>query len=277
MLFDTDRIRANQRMVLAFARQQRPADPAEDFFAALAMLQHGQSSAGDAAAPSRLVFELDDPRAKILLKALRGAEELGGRDSIRAIAPADRAGVSAGVTAGAALLARLRPDIGEAFELLTSTVVACSVANLASGSHEPSIGTFWIAPTPYWTTADYAMALAHETVHQLLFIEDMVHRLFACDRGELSRADALVYSPLRAQSRPYCVAFHAACVAATLADLAQHAGLGRHDPIVCGRLSRTLAELHRKRHYLTPYGQSLLDGVIARAGPRVPSPAREPA
>jgi HEXXH motif-containing protein len=244
-------------------RQEYAVKAARDYWSALELLQGREQTRSHL--PGRLFFNLEDPRAKTIIGLLCASEEAADLTPIGPIALCDRARVEAGINAGHEALGKYYPEAAEAFNLLVSSILAIRVSGLSSGSHEHSIGMFWISPTASWIISDYAFAIAHETVHQLLFLENMVNRLFSCNRSELSCADALVSSPIRAQPRPFDLAFHAACVATVLSHLSTSTRFDRFDPSVHERLRQTLTELDRKRCYLTDHGKNLLDDVSAQA------------
>jgi hypothetical protein len=113
----------------------------------------------------------------------------------------------------------------------------------------------------------FAETLIHETTHQALFLEDMLHRVFTDDaRVGVSANPLQAYSTTRSTARPYDVAFHAACVTATLEMYRSVAG--RADSLVqsdsvATELERSIHDLDELRGgALTPVGSSILDELI---------------
>jgi hypothetical protein len=268
MLFDASSILANQRVVVAYAAAAAHQDDSLqhdslDFFAAIARLQ-GRAAAREQGATPHVTFDLDRPDAQLLVQTIDASGELAPSSPVTPIDSSARGEIAATLRAGAQLIARARPAVGDAIGLATSIIVAARVSALSSGSDPRVVGAFWLSPTLEWTAGDFAAALVHETVHQLLFVEDMVHGLFVPDAAELRKPDLLVTSPIRGTRRPLDVSFHAAIVSSTLLDLAVNCGIGNCDPAAPHRLQRTIDELHSRRMHLTTRGGALLDAISAQ-------------
>ena len=268
MLFDASSILANQRVVVAYAaaaghQDDSLQDDSLDFFTAVARLQ-GRSAAREQGATPHVTFDLERPDTRLLVQTIHASGELAPSAPMTAIDSSARGEIAATLRAGAQLIARARPVVGEAIGLTTSIVVVARVPGLSSGSDPRVVGAFWLSPTLEWTAGDFAAALVHETVHQLLFVEEMVHGLFVPDAAELRKPDMLVTSPIRGTRRPLDISFHAAIVTSTLLDLAVNCGIGDCDPAVPHRLQRTIDELHVRRMHLTARGGALLDAISAQ-------------
>lgn len=114
----------------------------------------------------------------------------------------------------------------------------------------------------------FAETLIHEATHQGLFLDDMLYRVFQDEaRGRFSDHPLEAYSTTRSTRRPYDVAFHAACVTATL-EMFRVADSSRKRPsaeieAVMKDLVRSVEDLSRSRERaLTTYGQGLLDELV---------------
>ena len=168
--------------------------------------------------------------------------------------------------------AQIQSDIEKAFMLAdaaepeAAAVICRSVGVIlvaregpsAGASRGDALGVVWLAPADGWTAADCADAMWHETVHQALFLEQMVRGLYLASVSEMAEESALVPSAIRRTKRPYDLAFHAACVASSLVGL--NRAFGRH--IACRTLveglQQTLPALREKAAFLSPNGQAIL-------------------
>lgn len=113
----------------------------------------------------------------------------------------------------------------------------------------------------------FAETLVHETTHQALFLEDMLYRVFTNDaRVSVSANPLKAYSTTRSTDRPYDVAFHAACVTATLEMYRSVAGRAESSDdadVVSADLERSVQDLDRLRgQALTSAGSAILDELI---------------
>jgi hypothetical protein len=208
-----------------------------------------------------LDFELSDPAVCWLLS------ELSGDNQLEAFAAAEQLQIRDLVKAGLERLRVLDPSAEDAVRFLISRLVFARHAVRAGGSAANSVGMVWLSPPASAGVDDYAEFLWHEATHQALFLAEMIQPLFTVERrnGPMPQ----ITSAIRRKPRDYDLAFHAACVAASLIEL--YEALGNHDKVAELRqgLSLTLSELVAQQEPLTDAGRAILQELVAldRAAP----------
>lgn len=126
------------------------------------------------------------------------------------------------------------------------------------GSSGDQLGVVWLNPPRTWMVADYAEAILHESVHQALFLDEMINRVYAVDSRTMSEPENSVVSAIRRERRPYDASFHAACVAVELLEFFEKAGLHERYELVAEGVRQTVPELEDRAHVLTEHGRSIL-------------------
>lgn len=132
------------------------------------------------------------------------------------------------------------------FRLVSTTVQTIGIFDLEEqdgGSVSSAIGFFYLSPKPSWTTDYFAEVMVHETIHNSLFLFDMVYNLFP-DLQALLLPEAHVTSAIRCEKRPFDKSFHAACVAAGLIAFNQKAGNRNRANALTEALKPSLDELN---------------------------------
>lgn len=172
----------------------------------------------------------------------------------------ERPALDAGVAEGRALLGEVAPEMLETVDLLIGELVFGRADIRSGGSIGDSIGVIWLGPKGGWSAHRYAEALAHETVHNVLFLEDMVRTIFACPTPQLEEEDALIRSALLQRRRSYDKAYHSALVSLVVIQLAD--ALGERAPRFDGLVAptrTTIDEMLRKPQFLTDNGRVVLE------------------
>lgn len=109
------------------------------------------------------------------------------------------------------------------------------------GSVSDSIGTIWLAPPPNgWTPEKYGENVVHESIHQALFLDDLVRCIFPLSASEMEDRGRVTSAVLK-RKRGYDKAFHSAYVALGIADYYRRLGLPWASELPA--LRRTIDEL----------------------------------
>jgi hypothetical protein len=167
--------------------------------------------------------------------------------------------LTAGVEQGRALLGEVAPEALETLDLLIGELVFGKTEIRSGGSIGDAIGVIWLGPKDGWSAHRFAEALAHEMVHNVLFVEDMVRTIWACPTPQLEEEDGLIRSALLQRRRSYDKAYHSALVSLVVIQLAD--ALGERAPRFEGLLAPTrvtIDEMLAKRQYLTENGRFVL-------------------
>lgn len=160
-------------------------------------------------------------------------------------------------------LAEYDPNAVWLSESLIARFLIARKPNCGGASTGDMLGCVWLSPPNSWGSPDYAEAILHESVHQALFLDEMVRRVYSADPPVLAAEDACVVSAIRKERRPLDASFHAACVAAALVDLYRF--LDRPDRVrsLQAGLKPSVEELAIKSQYLTDHGQQILHELTA--------------
>lgn len=251
-------VRANGHAILNFARSIDPS--LRSFKQAILFLQTSNASfeAVEVATP---VMVWDAP--------LVGLEE-PLRDLIgQAALPTDweytdgeRARILRQLGEGLSLYRSVYPDHFQAFSETTTHLLFARRAGYGSGSVSNRVGMIWLAPSVDCPPIEYAENLLHEFLHQCLFLDEMVHTIFAATSARLGQNDAKCLSAIRQERRGYDKSYHSAFVAFGLAKF--YSALGHADRAVelMPPLLLCLDDLATKERFLTGHGRELLQGLI---------------
>ena len=261
-----ERARENVRLVVRAVSQQEPSNDAkglrQQYLAALAAMQRHPYLARTAESGWFLNFGPFDSRTGATLEALLEIARIEPEDVFESNA---RETVEREIAAARELLLLLRPHELETADLLIGTLVFVRKAGSAGGSFGTALGMVWLNPQHDWTTADYAEALLHETVHQALFLEQLVRGMFTVDDGHrLAEEDARVVSAILRIGRPYDASLHSAWVAIALAEFDLERG---EVDEACAKLSSlrpTVDGLREKDRFLDDHGKLLLSELESR-------------
>jgi HEXXH motif-containing protein len=262
-----DEVRENVRTFTEFVRGPGAGAPGGTlYFDSLNDVQrHGIRGQRGGAGPS-LRFDLDDPAVAAILESLKQSPDLADVHVIGPVDPGRRDAIIADIASARELLRGHDPAWADLLATLVASLILVDADGYFGGSFWHILGTVWMSPRPSWRIVDYAENLLHETVHQAMFLDDMVNSLFAAPPDELASGEALVTSAIRGTKRPYDYAFHAATVSTELLRFyEQLGGLEQARGFCAGALS-TLHELAGKERYLSPRGRVLLARMFDAVG-----------
>jgi hypothetical protein len=133
--------------------------------------------------------------------------------TIKPLSQADRRNAATNFYRGLTLLGNRAPGMAACSSLVVGNLVICDGADcdVKSGSLYSNVGLVYLCLDGEWSPLTFAEHFLHESVHNALFIEDMVRGVF--EHGEAcSSSAAKVISSIRRQTRNYDLSFHAACV-----------------------------------------------------------------
>jgi len=232
------------------------------YFAALNKIQTYNIPFEPACEHPLVLFDIDEPLTCRLLDSLRRCPELDNTDTISAVPSENCPAFAAGLREGRALLHTYEADALEALDRLVASIIVVEADGYFGGSFWHSLGTIWMSPKAYWLRSDYAENLLHETVHQSMFLHDMVHSLFAASPKSLAKPNAEVHSSIRGTKRPFDHAFHAATVSVTLTSFYDNMGdYDRATQFARGAIP-TIIELQEKSEYLTEAGGRIVHDMV---------------
>jgi HEXXH motif-containing protein len=253
---------ALERNMAALAAAAGTADGAPlrtAFHDGLGRVQRWRPPFGDDGRPL-VDFDLEHPEIQAALRAL---VTRGPPSEVR-ITGAARGRFAAALEAGVELLAAHDSEVARSMNLVCGTIVATSGPGKVAASSPGLIGTVWLFPDAGWGPAQFGEHLLHETVHQTLFLDEMVNTLYVVDPPALGAEDALVTSAIRRVPRPYDRSLHAACVAVELIGFHEHLGDDQEAARLREGATASTRELVDKAHVLSPHGREVLADLAGR-------------
>jgi hypothetical protein len=200
------------------------------------------------------------PEGEALIRHFLGIDAVD--DSVR-FRVGDEGRLRRAVADGLGLLADVYPAGAESARFLVGSFVFARQPGSGGASLGDQLGVVWLNPPDRWEVVDYAEAILHESVHQALFLHEMVNRVYVAGIEEMELEDSRVLSAVRRERRPYDASFHAAVVATELRVLYEKLGNGERAEVFAAGLRQTLPELAERRHFLTDVGSAVLDQMIA--------------
>lgn len=150
------------------------------------------------------------------------------------------------------------PSVWKTIHMLVGSVLFAQPTHSVSASFGDTLGVIWLSPPNNWKIEDYAEHILHEGVHQALFLEEMIHRIFVTDPNALADADALITSAILKIKRGYDLAFHSAAVSCSLIDFYLRTNNFHKAYTFYDTLPITLQELRSKDKFLTSHGKIAL-------------------
>jgi|GEM_PF-2138121 len=130
------------------------------------------------------------------------------------------------------------------------------------GSVSSSIGMIWINPLSRWNFVDYAEAIVHEFIHNVLFLDDMVNSIFP-QPDQLTNPDAMVTSTIRKTKRDLDKSFHSAAVATGLMYFYHVLNNTQKRDAFFQPLLKTVLEIKRvNSSYMTERGHQINDDML---------------
>jgi HEXXH motif-containing protein len=260
-----DRVRANMQAVTMFADPNSPSSQGNrlSYFTSLNRLQRYRLRFSAERAEPLLDFAADQYESEAILNSLRRSPDFDASTRIGAVPPDEATRIGDQYRSAYRLLQAYDSEILEVIDDLIAWIIVARIPGYVGGSFWHALGAVWMSPSRDWTALNYAENLLHEGVHQAMFLDDMVHGLFAAPLAALSSDDALVASSIRETRRPYDYAFHSATVSVALIDFFEHSRMTERAAELCRPLLRTLVELHEKRRFLSPRGYAILEEMMA--------------
>lgn len=156
------------------------------------------------------------------------------------------------------LLSDTDAELHAALNVVVGKFLLAHLDKYEGGSRTSVVGVIWIGLDPAAPLADFAALIAHEYVHQCIFLDDMVHRIFLAGEPELAEPDALVVSALRKLPRGYDKAYHSAFVAITMETLYRAWGDPRAGTLLSPARA-TIEGLLTKPQYVSQHGYEALE------------------
>jgi HEXXH motif-containing protein len=226
------------------------------YFEALNRIQSRPIRLDDVEAPPRSVFEFEHSEDRRIVEHFLEGETAG---AAHLFGSQEREEIGGLLADASALLAEFDEGVPTMVEALVARVFFARKAGFGGASTADMLGCVWLSPPRGWEAVDFAEAIYHETVHQALFLEEMVHGVYTVAAKEMLSTEARVVSAIRREKRPFDASFHAACVAAALLDLYRELDRPeRVGPLVEG-LRPSVEEMAEKDAYLNENGRQILD------------------
>ena len=209
----------------------------------------------DGALPWVLTFTANDPAKEAAFRYAITDDTGSVTDELELLTPAEAADVERRLRNALEILRSYDPALADAAVKLNCWFLFARKPGVIGGSSGGMMGLVWLNPPVEWDDVDHAESLLHETTHQAIFLDDLLHKLFARSIASMDGdPDATVTSAIRRTRRRFDLAFHAACVAAELVGLHEHLGLSaRADHHREGALS-SIEELEQHADLFTEHG-----------------------
>jgi hypothetical protein len=212
--------------------------------------------------PWVLTFTADEPEHEAALRYAVTDDTGSSSGELELLTPSEAAEVAHHLENALEILRTYDPDASEAAVRLNSWFLFARKPGVIGGSTGGVLGLVWLNPPVEWDEIDHAESLLHETTHQALFLDDLVHKLFSRSIDAMDGdPDARVTSAIRRTRRRFDLAFHAACVAVELAALHEHLGLTeRADRHREGAVS-SIEELRQRLDLFSEHGLSVFEDL----------------
>jgi len=150
------------------------------------------------------------------------------------------------------------PETFVAFKELIAFIIFAKRSGYGGGTVSNRIGLIWLAPENYWSEDDWLENLVHEFIHNVLFLEDMVHTVFTAGGDRLSEEDALAISAIRQVKRGYDKSYHSAFVSFGIIE--HYLQLGKKEKALTflDPLTICVDDLVKNTNFITEHGKQLL-------------------
>ena len=157
-----------------------------------------------------VVVSYDNP---VLLDTL-WREGLIVPESSPVFAPFEQEQITRRIGDGFAFIKAVDEDLHDAILSMIGTI-GCIRRDGSSGTVSSMIGFLWLNPTPEWTVLDYAENIVHEYIHNMIFLDDMVMKVFTTPHW-YAPEDGLVISAIKKYPRGVNISYHSVLVAVGL-------------------------------------------------------------
>jgi len=209
-----------------------------------------------------LTTDLAVTETRKIIESLFLSEDIETQKPIGSVPTKDVPEVASRIAEAEDMLSDYNPTARRNVDDLVGEIIVLNKDGYVSGSSSHILGVIWISVNRGWHVSDWAEVLLHESVHQSMFLTEMVRGIFRYTHEELASKEMLTMSSILKVPRPYDIAFHAATVSATLVDFHEWAGHMDRARQLCDPLIVTLTELNDKRKSLTAAGELILDGMM---------------
>jgi hypothetical protein len=198
-------------------------------------------------------------QGEALIRHFLGIDDV--TDEMR-FAPDDEPRLANNIESGFDVLRAAYPASVDSVRVLVAEFLFAKQKGSGGASLGDQLGVIWLNPPARWERVDYAEAILHESVHQALFLHEMVNRVYDAGIEEMEDEESLVVSAVRRERRPYDASFHAACVAFELRGFYLRLGDDERATPFTEGLQQTLPELVERRRVLTDVGDEILGQMV---------------
>jgi HEXXH motif-containing protein len=217
--------------------------------------------------PWVLTFTADEPSHQAALRYAVTDDTGSTSDELDLLTPSEAADVQRHLRSALEILRAYDPNLAAAAVKLNSWFLFARKPGVIGGSSGGMMGLVWLNPPVEWDDVDHAESLLHETTHQALFLDDLLHKLFARSIASMdSDPDATVTSAIRRTRRRFDLAFHAACVAVELVGLHEHLGLKERAEAHREGAFSSIEELEQRLDLFTEHGLSVFEDLKRSLG-----------
>ena len=115
-------------------------------------------------------------------------------------------------------LTEYKSSLNEVISQLVGSYLIARYKGFGGASFSDTLGFVWLSPPKFWTEVDFAESILHESVHQGLYLCEMVKGMFNLTFPEMQAEETWAISAVRKTKRPYSLAFHSACVSISIIE-----------------------------------------------------------
>ena len=262
---DTTDIISDAQEIIKFSKTEtNSSNFKSSYFRALNKIQELKFSYDENLVEPMLNFNVSGNEEKLVLATFGSQDNLDLNVNNCQFSKEEQTLIAENWHKGLTLIKSFDLDLWNLVNTIDAQFLFAKTGSHLGGSFWYLIGVIWMSPKlDHWKPEDYAENILHETIHQCMFLKDMVHTLFSKDITELAQENALVKSAIREVDRPYDFAFHAATVSVALVKFYEFLGnQDKADKFKTGSIE-TLAQLHEKQHLLSTKGKAVLVGMMA--------------
>lgn len=153
---------------------------------------------------------------------------------------------------------RYNPGLTASILRLVGSCLLMKQNGITTGSSAISLGVILLNPSVTWQEINYCDAILHESIHQSIYLDDMVNGIYAKSLSDMASVEGFVTSSIRKVKRPYDRSFQSACASAILVDFYSKLGMSKKVDELNEPLRVTLGELRSKNEFLTDLGKHIL-------------------
>jgi hypothetical protein len=238
-------------------RQQNLNNPRNAYFSCLNSVQKQKFHFNPDSPEILLDFNYEDPVTQATLKHFLEITKLTEEHKFKRDEIVD---IKQKVKSALPIIYKYDSEISDVIPMLLGSFLFAKKNPVGAATNGDSLGATWLNPPANWQPLDYAECILHESVHQALFLDEMIHSHFTYSLSEMLKDDGLVTSAIRKTKRGYHLSFHSACVAVVLVDFYMLLSMPDKANRFLGPVLLTIRELElKKQKYLTAQGKNILD------------------